>query len=269
MTSWIVKYLSEISPNFHHLTEFPIGPAEAPLGWNSYAIDAAGGCIAGGTADRRHMARRKAVAESLERAFIEKLKISAATEFMLDRFPDSRGFAVGFLEQPTQLRSIADGIEMTIRDHLGDGLLVLDEIKNPETTPLEHFLAAGQDIRYFKLDLVDHIESFHLLPELTFHMVVAEDGKLGSVGGFKVAPSGVDAWEHALVELRRNQFNLNSFRLGKAPWLKGAYDAGILTLNFQNGKQSQYSEFRVAQILSRSWQADQDICMWRSLFVMR
>ena len=215
-SSSLYDLLKELDPQVTGLAEFEFrGDDGRVLGWHSHVQRGGAAIVAGGTASDRMLARRKAVAEGLERAVVESLRSrpsAASVRFGMHLDATSEGFAVGFEKAPTSLRAICEGIEFAVRQGLLSQRVGLEEVRSPSLDSMAESIRGEFDrVRFLRSRRLS-VDSTYDLPSLDFHMVVGTSGTLRGTG-FRVSRRD-QGWTHALIEASRNLENVRLLLAG-------------------------------------------------------
>lgn len=180
-----------------------IGSSGELVGWSATAVKTDGFGIGGGTAATESEAIRIAIAESLERLEIQHgLSREEQREVRLAEFPTRCGFAAGFEEEPTRMRSLCEGLERWIWSQWIDRKCPIPQASQSHLSPLGlHYSLAFDDVYYFEriFDL-----SIPGLPNrLRFGAVVGIKSN-GAFPGSRVCSLEEEPWTHALTESYRH-----------------------------------------------------------------
>jgi hypothetical protein len=200
--------VQSVEPRFSSFEEAEVvHPAtKACLGWHSTALSQAGEALGGGFGKDRGSARRIAVAEMVERAFVRDLHESPqATDFHLDTHRSTCGFAAGFEDEPTMLRALCEAVERWSWSKWIDDHHTLAEIATcPSLSPVaEFFLSRFQRVRFFRRVLSLPVPGYRAF-SLQFCVVLGySDG--GVFPGSRVCSTEEDPWEHAAIEAWRHR----------------------------------------------------------------
>ena len=178
----------EISQMFGEL----IGAALADC-WNR-----AGAPIGGGVGVDLNYARRIAVAESCERGFLTS--ITERSKWRLDSHPTSCGFAAGFDNESTRLRSLCEAIERWVWSQWIDFKCFVPPVAEPELSKLgRHYRELFDEVRYF--EKIIQTSYYPTKMKACITLGVKNDGLFP---GSRVCPVDDDGWTHALTEAKRH-----------------------------------------------------------------
>ena len=127
------------------IEETEVGSKQEKFGWHT-SVEATNGKRGSGFSKLRNDARRIAIAELYERCLITTMKESDTlrAEFLLDSYPSSCGFAAGFEDSPTRVRSIREAVERWAWSQWIDYGFVMPKVEAAvvEASRLEQFLCA-------------------------------------------------------------------------------------------------------------------------------
>lgn len=160
--------------------------------------------IGSGFHAEKNIARQIALAEYFERDFVEKMsKSNSSTDWGLDTNPTACGFAVGFNNRNTQIRSIFEATERWALSQWFDQKKQLDSILiNPATTTQKYWSSHFEKIKTFKRDFIytNNTLSF----PMSLCLFLGWSGQ-GVYMGSAVRASLGDAFEHASLEAVRHK----------------------------------------------------------------
>ena len=212
----LFELLQTYNPSVEKIVESPIvNAANIEVGWNSFVLEDDGFVVAGGTSTDRMKARRIALAEGLERAIVGRLSADKvkSVEFGFDKVPGSIGCAVGFERLPTKIRSVCEGVEFAVRDVLGRRPLNFEKTDVVLKSDLTRkFSEEFDSLQFWKLEIQNVLWN-EAVGSLYFFLCLGSAAN-GTFAGYRVAPSGSQGWDHALIECSRNLNNYNSFCKG-------------------------------------------------------
>lgn len=192
-------------PEFSEIQEMPIlGNNKNALGWHSSILINDGKAIGSGTAKDRHTARRIAVAETVERGFLNHCSSDniRSEEFMLNLINSSSGFAAGFNDPATGFRSMCEAVERWAWSQWIDKSYLI-----PQVTPVisdaltQSLLSQFQSVQFYKTSLTVKLGDY--LRPLQLGIVLGLTNK-GIFAGSRVTSPSDDPWEHAAIEANRN-----------------------------------------------------------------
>ncbi|NDD91920.1 hypothetical protein EBZ37_07535 [bacterium] len=209
--------LALIEPRARSIEEAPIQNSNADtsdgaIGWHSTIIGSNGSALGSGCHTDRNIARRVAIAETIERALYARIldDSTLSTEFQLKEFPSSCGFAAGFEALSTRRRSIAEAVERWAWSKWIDARQAIfpEQVPQHRLTPLsERLLVKFDSHQTFVTNL--KLQEAHQNPqEFKFTAVIAfKDG--GAFPGSRVSAAHEvsnesSAIEHAVVEAWRH-----------------------------------------------------------------
>lgn len=194
----------KLLPEVTQCQESPIYFKENLVGWHSIAIGDKGPLGARLSIDK-NIARRIAVAETLERKiFDECISSPSASELGLPSNPSTCGFAVGFEDSPTRLRSLCEAVERWAWSQWIDEGFELSRAltSHKELPPLGQSLAnLFDEVLFFKINL-----DTSLIPNspILYFGVAIGVTSVGVFPGSRVGSTETELWEHSLIECWRH-----------------------------------------------------------------
>ncbi len=214
----MLKLLKNILPDLNRIEEAALkSTQDLVIGWHCNAVIDTNKILGSGTHPDRALSRTIAISEAIERRIVSNLKYSnRCATFLLDQYPSTCGFAVGFDEPATRTRAIAEAVERWVRSQWIDFHYAIPEVPanfvESSLCPLGSWLRKSFDeIRYFYLTTQMNVDD-----ELVdFHTAIAVGIKgEGAFVGSKTARSSIGLWTHALAEAWRHLvlFERNSER---------------------------------------------------------
>lgn len=199
----MIEELKLSFPEFDHLEESPLRFNEQTIAWQVTAFDKGSQPFGTGFSKDRTSAQKIAIAEFIERRFLENLRESSEGEkWKLNSNPTSCGFAVGYDNLNTKIRSIGEAIERWALSQWYDSNCPLDVIEVavwPEESAA--FLKDFNAIKVFKKSFLFQLEEQLIPYELC--LIVAFKAE-GAFMGSAVRNDLVSAQAHALVEAHRH-----------------------------------------------------------------
>jgi hypothetical protein len=196
------KIFYEAIPTFGKLLKSPVGD----VGWAVTAVDSDGLALGGGIHQNSETAMRITIAECLERATVMRLMRGKSTsEFLLDQYPGTCGFACGFESEAVRFRALCEAYERWIWEQWIDSSYNLEEIppEDINLSPLALSLSKPFDnIRYFKRSFTGRDPEDNPM-YLNIGIVIGYlDG--GVFPGSRVTGAGDDLWTHGTIEAWRH-----------------------------------------------------------------
>jgi ribosomal protein S12 methylthiotransferase accessory factor YcaO len=177
------------------------------VGWHSNVLVRDGRIQGSGTHQDRAISRTVAISEAIERRVVEKLRSSGnAEQLLLDEYPTTCGFAVGFNRDATRGRALCEAIERWIRSKWIDYHFGIPEINESEfsakMSPLGiHLRQAFTKMRFFQTTNTMVIDGQNVT---FFSAIVVGFEKNGAFVGSRTSLSPDNLWTHAIVEAWRH-----------------------------------------------------------------
>jgi len=201
--------LIKIEPSFQYFEEQPFfSKTGAELGWHSTALGYQKRPLGSGFGFDRHSARRIALSETIERAFVRNCKEGRrdGTAFFIDRFPTTCGFAVGFQSDFARDFSIFEALERWVRAQWIDRKMEIPEVRLSDFSQSALFrelISVFEETRCFRLEL-EFLDP--LMNKVRCVQAVFILGFLGGgvFSGSRVGPLDLSPWEHAAMESWRH-----------------------------------------------------------------
>mgnify|MGYP001579659185 CR=1 FL=1 len=201
--------------NLANIIEQPVVDADNNIvGFHCYTQDKSGSTISGGTFSNKETALRIAVAELIERYFFQQLcKTELKSQYYIEDYPSTCGFAAGFDSKSTRFRAICEGLERWVWSQWIDHQLNLPidvSVKKYSILTQALIVDFDQTFSYSKVFQVQ-ISKYEIL-ELKFAVFLGckEDGIFA---GSRVSTVGDELWEHAVVEASRNFKNSEFYKI--------------------------------------------------------
>ena len=201
-TQMIEKLKAEF-PTFCSMQESELRVNDQALGWQVTALNSQNKSMSSGFHTDLNQARKIAVAELIERTFVNKVaRSSDAEKWRMSEYPSACGFAAGFELAGTKLRSFCEAVERWALSQWIDRSCPLEEITRPEISKIAKVLLSDfVSFRVWSRTFVYISESGPLTLHLCVAMALTEQGAfLGSA----VRHNQVEAMDHALVESHRH-----------------------------------------------------------------
>lgn len=200
----IEQFLKRI-PDFKEIQESPLVLEGRDVAFQASVILENGYCQGTGFAQDAKLARQIALSEALERQIVFDLaQSSQKAEFLLDEYPSTCGFAVGYDAESTKHRAVAEAVERWVRSKWIDDRYSLLEfpLRGQEVNSLEGWFA-----KYFT-EIRCFVSSNQIVVEGTPYtanslIVVGLTGN-GAFVGSKTVLDGKVPLVSALVELYRH-----------------------------------------------------------------
>lgn len=158
------EYVKKICPEFDKIIEAEIFSKHGEsIGWHSSAVGLDQLPISSGSSHNKILARRIAIAELCERSLVSEIfKGPERDVFLCKEFPSTSGFAFGFDQAQTKLRSIAEACERWVWSKWIDEGFILDEIniQHRDLTKLAQFyLDDFENVKFYKKNINVFIDS--------------------------------------------------------------------------------------------------------------
>ena len=203
MKDAFLKYVKD----FSHFTEAELSDNGVVIGYSVVAMNNRGIPLGGGTHSIKNTARAIAVAESLERVWVQIVGMHFNQEFKMTEYPTTCGFAVGYDECSTKERAILEAYERWFREQWIDHKKYIPEHQpsSADLSPIAMFYLKQFDkVLFFKHDFTTTEGDLSEIP-LSFGVVVAQKGP-GVFCGSRIAriSDSSDLWEHGLIEAWRH-----------------------------------------------------------------
>ncbi|MBX3039201.1 MAG: YcaO-like family protein [Bdellovibrionaceae bacterium] len=198
-------HLKHYLPDLKAIQESHFSLDQRITGFHATCIDSENTPLGSGTHFNREMAHTIAVAESVERKIFESLyKSSLKSDYMLDLYPSTCGFAVGNQKHEARQRSIAEAIERWLRSKWIDDNYALVEL----TPPIDSFDPYQQSVFSF----FDQVRAFQHTATIIFNsepshyhsLIVVGLKDQGAFVGSRTSLNPHDLWSHALTEAWRH-----------------------------------------------------------------
>lgn len=199
----MIEQLKSYFPDFDYIEESALSSRSTVLGWQVTAKDTSGTPMGSGFAKDLTSARKIAIAEFIERKFVQRCRKSGEkNEWLLDIYPTSCGFAAGFDLANTKFRSTCEAIERWALSQWFDFNCPLEKYDQPfwsiESAPLR---AQFENIKVFKKSFARLTDG----PLQTFELCLLFGfSEKGAFMGCAVRNSLSQALEHALIEAHRH-----------------------------------------------------------------
>lgn len=200
----MIELVRRYFPKFGSLQESPLlGDFGGIHGWQVTVLDTENNPVGSGFSKDSNSARKIAIAEFIERQFVSIHKGSdLAEDWRLTTHPTSCGFAVGFDEFNTLIRSTAEAIERWALSQWVDSSCFLDEVET-FNLPVE-YCALAKDFELFRVFRREFIyEVCESLVLFNLSVVVAFKAD-GAYMGSAVRTSFEESLGHAVLEAHRH-----------------------------------------------------------------
>lgn len=190
------------------ISEMKVSPllnkANRIVGWEATLYDQEQKAMASGTASELETAKRITIAEYLERQFFYQMCQDEliCRDFLLTEYPSTCGFAAGFDDEKTKMRSLAEALERWAWSMWIDHRCYISpKIKDIQMTELaEELHSRFDEVLFFKTQF----SVFNLKFDFGVSLAIKNKAVFaGSRTGF----AGEDLWEHSLIEAHRNYCN--------------------------------------------------------------
>ena len=212
----LLESLAHLGVKISRVVEQPVCDNKGLIvAWNYFIQDANGLSVSGGTHEDKSIAKRIAVAEALERSLAKKVfsNDSSRTDFLMDDFPTSCGFACGFENTPTKMRAIREAVERWAWSMWIDRHYFLDSVsveKFPKSSLSNFICSQFQNVRLFYCDSIPIAISE--TPTNFSFLVALLETEDGVFAGCRAGTNHQDILSHALVEAYRNYQNYILFK---------------------------------------------------------
>ena len=199
----MIEQLRAFFPSFGYLEESPLKTAGDIQAWQVTAFDKNNSPNGSGFAKDLEAARKIAVAEFIERKFVQVLRQSPdRDQWRLQTNPTSCGFAAGYDPLNTKIRSVGEALERWALSQWMDFNCPLDAISNlPSSSVNSQLLKSFDELKSFKKDFVVRIDNSLISFELCV-LVAFKDS--GAYMGCAVRNTIEEAFAHSLVEAQRH-----------------------------------------------------------------
>ena len=228
-----IALAKKLNPTLNSLAEKPILNAnKEEVGWHCYAYSKDGFSYSGGTHREREMARRIAIAECLERATYHTIAQSQdkqdgedlRKELLMDTYPSTIGFAVGFKREGAKLRALGEGLERWAWSKwIDDGYLLpqVEAFPSSFSDLAKVLLSVFEDIAFYQKRFLLKTNEHAMIP-LNFNLLLGFKGK-GVFPGSRVTTPYEDQWEHATIEAWRTWNNFHLIKKKKLTYDKKSW----------------------------------------------
>lgn len=212
----MIDLLRSLIPSFSHFQEHEICKSDGvAIGFQSTLISNGNIPFAGGTAKNIDQARRICAAESIERAFFNKLFTSSSigkNKFLITEYPTSCGFAAGFEKNATIFRAICEAIERWAWSKWIDNGMGVPQVTPELRTDLSHYFKSQFDeVVFFQVPLsLGKIKRPSFIGEQFCFSVAIGIKDNGIFPGSRVTTESDEPWEHCLLEAWRHKIIFNN-----------------------------------------------------------
>lgn len=202
-----------ILPEIELIEETPIVLDEKNVGWH-VNIKSKYGYIGSGVGLELNVARRIAVAESVERITFLKLTEIQKKKILFDDYPTTCGFAAGFEADGAKFRSISEAIERWGWSKWIDDGFHIPELKvinlNILTPIAKFFLKQFDSYRLYEIHLNTKDLQFLNFPDKVKFCIFLGFKNDGVFPGSRVCSVHEDGWTHSVTEAWRHFVIFNS-----------------------------------------------------------
>jgi hypothetical protein len=198
--------IKDLFPNLAGLQENIIEDFGNIVGYKSIFYTTDGKAIGGGTSENKDLARRIAVAESLERGLYRKLSLDPILrkKFKLETVDSTLGFACGFEREKTAYRSFCEGIEKWALSKVIDDKLSLIKVFPKITAPIAlKLLRNFQELHFYQKKITTLLPIDNRPIDLVFTLFVGCTEQ-GAFPGSQVVSIKEDQFSHSIIEAARN-----------------------------------------------------------------
>lgn len=208
----LVDAVKILFPDLAGLKETTIEFYGNVVGYESIFYTRNGHAIGGGISEDKELARRIAVAETLERGLFRKLSNDKVLRpiFHLDQIDSTLGFACGFEKEKTAYRSYCEALEKWALSKVIDENFGVDEVSPALSNLAKTFIKEFRDQFFYQKKFLLKMP-FDINPiELVFTLFVGCTEQ-GAFPGSAVTSNVDDQFTHAVCEAWRNfqNFKLN------------------------------------------------------------
>ncbi len=206
----IEQILKQLAPQVHKGEDALISDNVDNYGWNHTLFDKNLKPLGSGCSTSKNIARRIAIAEVLERALFNKLYSSdLKSDFLLGEYPTTCGFALGFENKPTLIRSMCESFERWAWSKWIDEKLSIPEVRPEQcqfTKLTRYFIRQFDNILLFHKNIKTELDIDTGLKDLHIGIFLGLK-KNGIFPGSRVSFTTDDVWEHGAIEAFRH-YNL-------------------------------------------------------------
>lgn len=168
--------------------------------------------ISDGTSDSKDIALRIALSEDIERLFFRIIAKNDSARFLITEYPTTCGFAAGFDQEKTKLRSLCEALERWAWSKWIDDKYILPELNtHPSKNLLSSRLSSCFESESFYCKDFDFFYETSTL-KLKFAVYLGFT-KNGVFPGSRVCSIYENPWDHAIIEAYRNFENSKIYAL--------------------------------------------------------
>jgi hypothetical protein len=193
----------KLNPNLRQLQESPIFDNKGKeIAWHCATVTQNEG-FSGGFHRDRMTARKIAIAEFIERTYVNSLFKTNFKEWQFNKVPTGCGFAVGFNKESTTFRSVCEAVERwTLSKWIDEGF-IMDKVKPSIKLKSSIFFSESfESLEYFQKYIAVKINDTQILT-INVGAVVGYLGN-GAYMGSRASLDIEDVWEHSLLEAYRH-----------------------------------------------------------------
>lgn len=213
----MIELLKGYYPDFQSIQESPLKRGDHIYGWQVTALDDKSIPVGSGFAKDLASARKIAVAEFIERRFVQDARKLAPQIWLLNEFPTSCGFAAGYDYINTKVRSVGEAIERWALSRWFDFNNPLDTASINET-PEEYkiLLSEFDDVAVFKKSFLVNLEANLVSFELCLFVGFKDTGcfmgcAVRNTFNEAIGHSIIEAHRHLLISQQNRDFEIFPF----------------------------------------------------------
>lgn len=208
-----MEFLLKLNPQFAGIKMQEIIYDLKVTGFNCLVQDTSLHTFSGGTSSCKETAKRIAIAEAFERSFLTLINSDPLlrSEYFLNEYPSSTGFAAGFNKAKTNFRSICEGLECWAWSKWIDENHYIKNIDPPHRLSIlaKGLLENFKEFFWFKRCFEISVNNKLLDLEFVVFLGCTHEGIFP---GSRVSSKGDDLYEHAIIEAYRNLKNSELYR---------------------------------------------------------
>jgi ribosomal protein S12 methylthiotransferase accessory factor YcaO len=198
--------LKKIVPNYEKIFESSFFDSNGIiLGWHATVADKLENALGSGCATDKNLARRIAIAETIERyKFHEILREKEKNPHLgIETHPNSDGFACGFNKEDTMMRAVCEAVERWVWSQWIDKNKFIPELKVlPNLNALsKHLLSGFEDASFFQKEVSVYLNG-NVFKIYVGVVLAFKEG--GIFPGSRASLNADFIWEHGLIEAARN-----------------------------------------------------------------
>lgn len=271
----IEKFVRKLVPGFQCIENAIISDEQGRnVGWSSTVVDVNGNPFGGGCHKDKDVAIRIAIAETIERFLVNKLfdDKNERRRFLLDKYPSTCGFAVGFESNSTMFRSVSEACERWIWERWIDGGYKIPAINVSEEdlSPQALFFKKNFESIDFRSLTFSVKHEIDCLPNILQVGIALGIKGNGVFPGSRVSSIDDDIWTHALTECWRHSriFEMNLDRYKDSFFYKRLFYFGNRKDEaykvIDGAKKTKWTEPKIC-LLEKSSFEDNSVFIWRAI----